>query len=143
MSETWSGREAREVEAMVELMFVVARADGDFSPVERRRFLETVESLSAGQLQSTDLLALIEQTERTIDEVGLEQHLTRVAKQFSDELACRLAYGLCAQMAMSDGNYQDVERQILNRIAVALNISPEDDEEIVQSVRLSQRPPSE
>jgi tellurite resistance protein len=140
---TWSGREACEVEAMVQLMFIVARADGDFSPTERRRFLDTVQSLSAGKLQSTDLLSLIEQTERTIEEVGLDQHLKSLAGQFSDELARRLAYGLCAQVALSDGTYQDAERQVLDQIASILSLSPEDDEEIVQSVRLSQRPPAE
>jgi len=135
----WSSRQAAEVEAMVELMFFVARADGEFSVAERRAFLETVESLSEGHLDSSDLLELMDRAQAALEVQGMDSRLTDLAAHLPDELAKRLAFGLCTQLALSDGPYQDTERNMLDQIAVALQISPEDDEEIAQSVRLSQR----
>ncbi|HSC86268.1 MAG TPA: tellurite resistance TerB family protein [Polyangiaceae bacterium] len=139
---TWSKRAAAEVEAMVELMFLVARADGDFSPPERRAFLDSVTSLSAGELDSTALLASIERIETTLLRDGLDARLAAAASQLPDEVSRRIALGLCTQMALSDGAEDVTEHAMLDRIAEALGITRDEEEEIAWSVRLSSRPPN-
>ena len=47
------------LEALVEVMFLAASADGEFSSVERDHFFKSVESLTDGRIPSPRLEALI------------------------------------------------------------------------------------
>ena len=44
------GLSSAKLEALVEMMFLAASADGDFSDVERQHFVQSVESLTDGRL---------------------------------------------------------------------------------------------
>lgn len=140
--EGWSERETCEVRAMIEVMYFVAKADGVFSIPERRQFLELVQALSEGQIDSSELLGVIEEADRQLAEHGLEQCLERLRGLLRDELGRRIAYGLATKVAFADGEIKVVEQQVLDDIARVFDFSPEEPEEIVESVRLSARPPA-
>jgi tellurite resistance protein len=137
---TWSERERNEVAALVEIMYFVAQADGEFSIPERRNFLETVQAISEGHLDSTELLEMIENAEVGLRDQGLPKRLESLRAILTDELTRRLAFGLGTKIAMADGAVAPAETAILDAIADAFELSPEDHEEIAHSVRMSQRP---
>jgi len=134
-------QELKELEALVEVMFLVASIDGDFSIPERRHFMDMVTSLSEGRLGSSELLVLIDRAHESLRQEGIEQRLAALKTHLVDDTARRLAYGLAAQLALVDG-MNDKEKVLLDQMALAFELSQEDHDEIEASVRFaSSRPP--
>lgn len=134
-----------EVRALLEAMFCVARADGEFSLSERRYFMSMVESLSEGRMDSSDLLEIVEYSERALAREGLSARLRALAAQLPDETARRLAYALSTQVALLEGAMGSAERRVLEEMAQVFSLSAEEHEEIQSSVRFSSQhaPPLE
>jgi tellurite resistance protein len=127
---------------MLEVMFLVANADDDFSPEERRNFLEHAQALSGQKLDSSMLSKLVESwIKRDLEDEG--ERLAELARDLSDESSRRIAYGLARGVADADGQVPPVEAQLLAQIAMAFGLDVEESEEITQSVRMSQRPMSD
>lgn len=129
-----------ELLAMIELMYLVAQADGVFSPEERREFLEHVESLSEGRVGSRELSLLVEHW-GTESAPPLQERLAHLALQLPDETSRRIAYGLALEVADADGEFAESEAKLLRQVAIALGLDGSESEEISRSVRMSSRPP--
>ncbi len=128
-----------ELLAMLEIMFLVALADQNFSAQERLNFLEHAESLSEGRIGSKMLTRLIESWEkRDMSETPLR--LEELARDLGDHSTRRLAYGLARSLAEADGEVLPAEAQLLATIAEALSLDVEEAEEIAESVAMSSRP---
>jgi tellurite resistance protein len=131
-----------ELLAMLEVMFLVAIADGNFSPEERRKFLEHAESLSGNKLDSTMLSRLVVSWEKR-DLNDENQRLEELARDLTDESARRIAYGLALGLVEADGEGAPAEVRLLAKIAAAFGLDDSESEDIAQSVRASQFPSPE
>src|SRR5688572_12949635 len=92
-----------KLEALVEMMFLAASADGDFSDVEREHFLKSVESLTSGRLAKAQLEGLLTQAEQGLGASGREARLSAVKERLPDAAARRVALSLAIQVTAADG----------------------------------------
>lgn len=130
-----------ELLAMLEVMYVVASADNDFSPEERRQFLEHAESLSGGKLDSRNLAQLVDSWEK-LRGTDKESRLMELATALPDEMSRRIAYGLAQGVANADGQLLPVEARVLESLRFAFCLEKSDADDIAASVRMSRRPPA-
>ena len=129
-----------ELLAMLELMYLVANADGFFSTEERREFLESVESLSEGKLGSEQLVQLVDSWSKRSPGPDLEKRLSELAAALPDSTSRRIAYGLALQIADADGRFLESEGTLLQKIARAFELEDSDPQDIAVSVRMSRGP---
>lgn len=129
-----------ELLAMLEVMYIVATADGYFATEERRAFLAHAASLSEGKLDGAHLALLVESWVRRGVGVSAEVRLAELAVDLPDETSRRIAFGLATAMAEADGQMLMSESGILSKVSRAFGLDAEAADEIAQSVRLSRRP---
>lgn len=111
-----------KLEALVEMMFLAASADGEFSEVERRHFLNSVESLTDGRLSLQALEELVERAKKDLDGSGLERRLSSLKERLPDAGARRVALSLAIQVTAADGIIRTSERELILQIADALEL---------------------
>ena len=111
-----------KLEALVEMMFLAASADGDFSDVERQHFLKSVESLTDGRLTKPALEVLLGRAKQDLETSGREARLTAVKERLPDAAARRVALSLAIQVTAADGIIRTSERELILETAEALEI---------------------
>ncbi len=111
-----------KLEALVEMMFLAASADGEFSQVERGHFLASVESLTDGRLDSAALDALLVKATADLEAGGREQRLLAVKERLPDPAARQVALSLAIQVTAADGIIRTSERELIMETAEALGI---------------------
>lgn len=122
-ASTVRGLPHAKLEALVELMFLAASADGDFSDVERRHFLKSVESLTDGRLGQPALTELLDRAKRDLEATGREQRLAAVKERLPDTGARKAALALAIQVMAADGIIRTSERELILETADALEIA--------------------
>lgn len=120
-----------KLEALVEMMFLAASADGDFSDVEREHFVKSVESLTSGRLAKAELETLLKQSKQALDASGREARLGAVKDRLPDPSARRVALSLAIQVTTADGIIRTSERELIMATAEALEIDPDDAADLV------------
>lgn len=120
--------------ALVEMMFLAATADGEFSAIERDHFRRSVESLTDGRLGGEALDALLAQAERDLALSGREARLQAVKARLPDLGARRVALALAIEVTAADGVIRTSERELILETAVALDIDPEEAADMVLRV---------
>jgi uncharacterized tellurite resistance protein B-like protein len=126
-----------KLEALVEMMFLAASADGDFSDVEREHFVKSVESLTSGRLAKAQLEGLLKQAKQALDSSGREARLAAVKDRLPDPSARRVALSLAIQVTAADGIIRTSERELIMATAEALEIDPDDAADLV--IKLSSK----
>ena len=116
------GLSSAKLEALVEMMFLAASADGDFSDVERRHFLQSVESLTDGRLARPALEALLDRAKQDLDASSREARLSAVKERLPDPGARKVALSLAIQVTAADGIIRTSERELIMDTADALEI---------------------
>jgi len=111
-----------KLEALVEMMFLAASSDGDFSDVERAHFMKSVESLTSGRLETSQLEALLTSAKQQLDAQGREARLGAVKERLPDASARRVALSLAVQVTAADGIIRTSEREFIMETADALEI---------------------
>jgi tellurite resistance protein len=111
-----------KLEALVEVMFLAASADGDFSEVERAHFLKSVESLTDGRLAPARLETLVSEASRALERDGREARLASVKARLPEANARRVALSLAIQVTAADGIIRTSERELILETAEALEI---------------------
>ena len=111
-----------KLEALVEMMFLAASADGDFSDVERQHFLKSVESLTDGRLTKPALEGLLDRAKRDLEGSGREARLSAVKERLPDAGARKVALSLAIQVTAADGIIRTSERELILETAEALEI---------------------
>jgi tellurite resistance protein len=117
-----SGLSDAKLEALVEMMFLAASADGDFSDVERQHFLQSVESLTDGRLAKPALEGLLERAKKDLEASGREARLSAVKERLPDPGARKVALSLAIQVTAADGIIRTSERELILETAEALEI---------------------
>jgi len=114
-----------KLEALVEMMFLAASADGDFSDVERKHFVQSVESLTDGRLAKAALEGLLDRAKTDLEASGREARLSAVKERLPDPGARKVALSLAIQVTAADGIIRTSERELIMETADALEIDRE------------------
>jgi tellurite resistance protein len=122
------------LEALVEIMFLAASADGDFSDAERAHFLKSVESLTDGRLAVTRLMALLSDAHTALVRDGRAAGLTEVKARLPDANARKVALSLAIEVAAADGIIRTTERELILEIAEALEIDRDEAANLVRQL---------
>jgi tellurite resistance protein len=116
------GLSGPKLEALVEMMFLAASADGDFSDVERQHFLQSLESLTTGRLKKAALEALLDKAKQDLEASSREARLNAVKERLPDPGARKVALSLAIQVTAADGIIRTSERELILETAEALEI---------------------
>jgi len=111
-----------KLEALVEMMFLAASADGDFSDVEREHFMNSVQSLTSGRLEKSQVEGLLQQAIEDLAASGREARLSAVKERLPDPGARKVALSLAIQVTAADGIIRTSERELIMQTAEALEI---------------------
>jgi tellurite resistance protein len=127
-----------KLDALVEMMFLAASADGEFSDVERKHFLRSVESLTDGRLAGSALEALLDRAQAELAAGGREARLQAVKERLPDAGARKVALSLAIEVTAADGIIRTSERELILETAEALEIDRDQAADLVR--RLSAKP---
>jgi tellurite resistance protein len=116
------GMSSAKLDALVEMMFLAASADGDFSEVERAHFLRSVEALTDGRLAGEALRALLEQAKADLEVSGRAARLRAVKERLPDPGARKVALSLAVEVSAADGIIRTSERDLILETAEILEI---------------------
>lgn len=120
-----------KLEALVEMMFLAASADGEFSDVEHQAFYKSVESLTDGRLGRPKIEALIAQAKKDLDAEGRDARLGAVKQRLPDGGARKVALSLAIQITAADGLIRTSERELILETAEALEIDRDEAADLV------------
>jgi uncharacterized tellurite resistance protein B-like protein len=123
-----------KVEALVEVMFLAASSDGEFSVVERAHFLKSVESLTSGYLPTARLQELVDAAATALDRDGRDGRLASVAERLPDAGSRRVALSLAIQVTAADDIIRTSERELIMEAADALGIDREEAADLVKKL---------
>lgn len=129
-----SGLSNAKLEALVEMMFLAASADGDFSDVERQHFLQSVESLTDGRLAKPALEAALDRAKTDLETSGREARLAAVKQRLPDRGARKVALSLAIQVTAADGIIRTSERELILETAEALEIDRDEAADLVSKL---------
>jgi tellurite resistance protein len=128
------GLSSAKLDALVEMMFLAASADGDFSEVERRHFLQSVESLTDGRLAKVALESLLDRAKQDLQASGREARLSAVKERLPDAGARKVALSLAIQVTAADGIIRTSERELIMETADALEIDRDQAADLVMKL---------
>lgn len=111
-----------KLDALVEMMFLAASADGEFSAVERRHFLRSIEALTDGRLAGEALEALLARAKADLDASDRGARLEAVKERLPDAGARKVALSLAIEVTAADGIIRTSERELILETAEALEI---------------------
>jgi tellurite resistance protein len=114
-----------KLEALVEVMFLAASADGELSAEERELFAHTVRQLADERI-GTRLDELFRRYKKALDESDRETRLLALKKALPEISARRLALELAIQVTAVDGLIRTSERELILDTADALEINRSD-----------------
>ena len=123
-----------KLEALVEIMFLAASADGEFSAVERSYFVDSVESLTDGRLSKQRLEELLAAAKRDLEGSSREERLRAVKQRLPDAGARRVALALAIQVTAADGIIRTSERELILESAEALEIDRDEAANMVRDL---------
>jgi tellurite resistance protein len=123
-----------KLEALVEVMFLAASADGEFSPVERAHFLKSVESLTDGRLPTARLAQLVAEAGEALEREGREARLLNAKGRLPDVASRRVALALAIRVTAADGIIRTSERDLILEVAEAFEIPRDDAANLVKSL---------
>jgi tellurite resistance protein len=123
-----------KLEALVEIMFLAASADGDFSDVERNYFVDSVESLTDGRLSKQRLEELLASAKRELAGSNRSERLRAVRQRLPDAGARKVALALAIQVTAADGIIRTSERELILESAEALEIDRDEAADMVRDL---------
>ena len=128
------GLSSAKLDALVEMMYLAASADGDFSDIEQQHFLQSVESLTDGRLAKAALEGLLDRAKKDLDASGRQARLSAVKERLPDAGARKVALSLAIQVAAADGIIRTSERELIMATADALEIDRDQAADLVMKL---------
>ncbi|AUX44483.1 hypothetical protein SOCE26_059470 [Sorangium cellulosum] len=110
------------LEALVELMFLAAFADGEFSQEEKLHFVRSVESLTDRRIPQSTMDELIHGVIERLQKEGRPALLASLKERLASPPARKVAFSLAVQVVVADGVVRTSERDLLLEVAAALDI---------------------
>ena len=111
-----------KLEALVELMFLAAYADGEVGAGETKQLAASVESLTDKRIAGADVDALVARVKADLDRDGRDARLASVKARLADSHERKLAFELAERVMAADGIVRTSEREMILEVAEALDI---------------------
>ena len=123
-----------KLEALIELMFLAAYADGEFGAEERAHFGQSIQSLTDRSISRESLDELLSRIESQLKEAGRVARLAALKEALGDAGARKVALALAIQVTMADGIIRTTEREVLLEISEGLGIDREVAADLVRNL---------
>lgn len=123
--------EAPQLEAVVEVMFLAAFADGDFGEEERVHFLKSIESLTDRTLEGETLEHLVTRIHGQATAEGRPARLASIRERLPDPGARKAALSLAIQLTAADGIIRTSERELILEAAEGLGVTTDEAADLV------------
>jgi tellurite resistance protein len=123
-----------KLEALVELMFLAAFADGEFSEKERGHFLGSVESLTDRRVSRDSLDKLLARIEADLKASSREARLATVKERLGTSPLRKVGLSLAVQVMAADGIIRTSERELLLEVAEALDVDRDEAADLVSQL---------
>jgi tellurite resistance protein len=123
-----------KLEALIEMMYLAATADGEFTDVEREDFVRHAEELTLHVANTDRLDAIVERAREAQSRDGRDARLAAVTARLPDAGARRLALALAIRVTASDGVIRTSERELIMETAEALGIDGESAADLVRDI---------
>jgi uncharacterized tellurite resistance protein B-like protein len=124
-----------KVEALIEMMYLAAMADEEFSSDERRQFMTSVEDLTSRAVTGERLSSLLERVQQEVEKSGREARLSAVKGRLPDPNNRRFALALAIQVMAADKRIRTSEYDLIMEAADALDIDRETAADMVKEIR--------
>ncbi|MDC3959407.1 tellurite resistance TerB family protein [Polyangium jinanense] len=121
-----------KLEALVELMYLAAYADGGFGTDEKRHFARSVQSLTDRKVTPDQLEQLITRLDAARKASGTAALLEGARQTLGSPIACRVALSLAIGVITADGAISKAERAMIHEIGAALGLDHEGIEEMLR-----------
>ncbi|WP_437806088.1 tellurite resistance TerB family protein [Sorangium sp. So ce1078] len=125
------------LEALVELMFLAAFADGEFSQEEKVHFSRSVESLTDRRIPQSTMDELIRGVVEQLQKEGRAARLASLKERLATPQARKVAFSLAAQVVVADGIVRTSERELLLDVAAALELDQTEAADVVRRLAAS------
>ncbi len=125
MSEVTGILDGPQLEALVELLYHAASADGDFSDDERKLFVHKVYKLTGERLTGEALEAIVARVEADLEKDGRMQRFASVRDRLETNGARHAALLMAIDITMADDVLRTSEREVIAEIAEGLGIEAE------------------
>jgi tellurite resistance protein len=122
-----------DASSILEAMFLMAAADGEVSPEEMQRFADSIESVVEGASEA-DLEGMLAEMSALLEEEGRERRSRAVAKALKGKPAAEIAFRLATAVAFVDDAVAPEESNLLDEMAMAMDISNDRAHEIMSEV---------
>ncbi len=123
-----------KLEALIEIMFLAASADGEFSEVEQEHFNESIKSLTNGRIHGAELEALVTRLKTSLEREGRDARLAAVKDRLPDAGARKVALSLAVEVTAADGIIRTSERELILETAEALDIDRDEAADLVSKL---------
>ncbi|MRG93288.1 tellurite resistance TerB family protein [Polyangium spumosum] len=121
-----------KLEALVELMYLAAYADGEFGAEEKRHFARSVQSLTDRKVTPDQLEQLITRLDAARRASGTAALLAGARTTLGSPAACRVALSLAIGVIAADGTITTSERAMIHEIGAALGLDRGGTEEMLR-----------
>ncbi|HHH27442.1 MAG TPA: hypothetical protein ENK57_03700 [Polyangiaceae bacterium] len=123
--------DADELEALVETMFLVAFADGDYGPEERAHFERSVAVLTGGRLAGEDFDHVVARLVEALQRRGRASCIASLERRLGEPQLRQIALILAADMAAADGILHPQERAVVLAMARAFGVGEDAAREVL------------
>lgn len=114
--------EEPRLHALVEIMFLAATADGEFSGDERRHFQQSVESLTDRKVKGETLDKLLASIEQSHAGEGREARIAHVKDALPTPELRRVGLSMAIRVMIADGIVRTSERELILDLADGLEV---------------------
>jgi tellurite resistance protein len=125
MSDITGDLQGAPLDAVVELLYLAASADSEFSAEERDLFVHKVRALAGEQLTSEALAIIVSRIEGDVEREGRTQRIASVRERIESDGARHAALLMAIDMTMADDVLRTSEREVIADIAEGLGIAPD------------------
>jgi tellurite resistance protein len=111
-----------KLEALVEIMYLAAYADGELGTQERSHFARSVQSLTDRKVTPELLEKIVTRLDADRKAKGTAALIEKARAELGSPAACRVALNLAIGVIMADGKVTSAERTMLYDIGTALGV---------------------
>ena len=124
--------DAPKLEALVEVMYLAAFADGEFSAVERARFGRSIDRLTEGRFSTAQFEQVLSTLQDRLAKSGRQACVDSIRERLTEPSLRWLAVLLATDITAADGIIHDSEREMLFELAASLGVDKLETEELVR-----------
>lgn len=120
--------------AVVELMYLAASADGEFSEEERAHFQRSVESLTDRKIAGDRFDALIAEIDGRVKDQGRDKRIAELREILASHDLHKVGLAMAIQVMAADGIMRTSERELIIDLADGLGIDHDEAADLVAQI---------